>query len=82
MRRRSGLDQLCRAEGCGDGIRIAGAGEDLDGGVGELDHVRVSVPDRPDEGVPGRLLAGMPAARRFRQLSPPGGLSRSVDSTP
>src|ERR1039457_4858049 len=58
LHRPSGLNQLGRAEGRGDGVRVAGAGEDLDGGVGELDDVRVSVLDRPREGVPGRLLAG------------------------
>src|ERR1022692_271754 len=54
----SGLDQLRRTERCGDGVGIAGACIDIYGGVGELDHVRVRVLDRPREDLPSCLLAG------------------------
>ena len=64
----SGLDQLRRAERCGDGVGIAGARKDIYGGVGELDHIRVPVLDVPEDRTrlapfPGRSQSSRAAAR-------------------
>src|ERR1700722_10285512 len=75
---RSELNQLRGPEGRSDGVGIAGTPEDVHGGIGELDHVRVAVLDCPREDLPCRLLAG-PLAWRLWQLSPRRGLSGSVD---
>jgi hypothetical protein len=68
----SGLNELRCPERCGDGIGIAGAREDIHGGVGELDDVRVAVLDRPREDLPYCLLAGLPAGQGLPSGSPVG----------